>query len=83
MKVRVKCTVFVEVELPDGTDAEFAIEENSCPGTGPAGAAIDAAMEHGRKAGVCWACNLQGKNEIDAFSPNATPPDAGDRGSRP
>lgn len=24
MKVRVKCTVFVEVDLPDGTDADFA-----------------------------------------------------------
>ncbi len=70
MNVRVKCTLFVDIELSDGCDAEFAIEENSCPGTGPVGAAINAAIKHGEANGVCWACNLHGKNEIESISPS-------------
>jgi len=62
-KYRVKCTVFVDVEYPEDI-AKFMIEENGCPGTSAVGAAIDRAIEHGRKNGVCWACNLGGTNEI-------------------
>lgn len=67
MKVKVKASVFVEVDVPDGwdqSDIQFHIEENHCPGTGEVGAAIDQAYAHGKKYSVCWACNLQGQNEI-------------------
>lgn len=73
MKVRVACTVFVEVEIPDDTvDPERLIEETGCPGTGVVGAAIDAAIEKGEAAGTCWACDLSGENtvlEIDGVIP--------------
>lgn len=67
MKVRVRCSFVVEIDLPDDMtqdEIRFAIEENGCPGTGVVGAAVDSAMEHGDEARVCWACNLQGKNEV-------------------
>jgi len=66
MKLKVKCTLEVEIELPDDTGDHmfFMIEENSCPGTGVVGAAIDLAIEHAESNGVCWACNLRGKNKI-------------------
>lgn len=64
MKLLVKCTLFVTVEIDDDSDPQFMIEENSCPGTGSVGAAIDAAMEHAKEKSVCWSCNLRGKNQI-------------------
>ena len=63
-KYRVRCTVYVDVDLPEGSDAKFIIEENGCPGTGAVGAAIDAAMAQGEKDHVCWGCTLEGENEI-------------------
>jgi hypothetical protein len=65
MKFLVQCTLEVEVELPDDSaDPEFTIEDNSCPGTGMVGSAIDSAIEYGQDHGVCWACNLKGRNKI-------------------
>ena len=64
MKLRVRCTLYVEVELPPDRDPVFWIEENSCPGTGPVGAEVEAELQYGEVNSVCWSCNLQGRNEI-------------------
>lgn len=67
MKVRVKCTWYVDVEFPDGTErdlVEFMVGENSCPGTGAVGAALYRAIADGNARGVCWACNGHGENEL-------------------
>lgn len=64
MKLKVKCTVYVEVELPDDADASFMIEDNGCPGTGVVGAEIMRLIEHHEESRTCWACAAQGKNEI-------------------
>lgn len=71
MKVKVKCTWTVEVEVPDDPeyDARFDLVENHCPGTGLVGAALDKAMREARAASVCWACNGDGKCEIVAGLP--------------
>jgi hypothetical protein len=63
-RITVQCTVEVVVELEDDIDEEFMIEENSCPGTGIVGNAVDRAIEYGEEHGVCWACNLKGQNKI-------------------
>jgi hypothetical protein len=72
MKIKVRCTLIVEIEAPDDPeyDAEWDIEENHCPGTGLVGSAIDAVMGEAEDKRVCWACNLQGKNEIIRDEPN-------------
>jgi hypothetical protein len=62
--VRVRCTFEINVEVPDDWDDEqilFDIEENHCPGTGRVGAAVDALIA---KKDVCWACALDGTNEV-------------------
>jgi len=68
VKIKVRCTVIVEVELTaeecGGVDPAWVIEENGCPGTGIVGSAIDAAIAENDAAGFCWACNLHGKNEV-------------------
>lgn len=66
MKMLVKCTIIVPIEVPDDPDYNmfFDIEDNHCPGTGIVGAKIDEVMERCREKSICWACNLQGKNEI-------------------
>jgi len=66
MKILVKCTLLVPVEVPDGAgySPSFDIEENNCPGTGKVGAAIQKVKDHCDSHCFCWACNLQGKNEI-------------------
>lgn len=65
MKVKVECTLIVEVDWPDDlSDPHFQIEENGCPGTGRVGAVIAAAIERGEVEQMCWACALQGKNRI-------------------
>ena len=47
----------------------YHIEENHCPGTGVVGAKFDEVYEHGKENSVCWACNLQGENEIIEIQP--------------
>lgn len=66
MKILVKATLFVPIEVPDDPEysVHFDIEENHCPGTGIVGAAIDRMMEKCNEKSVCWACNFQGTNEI-------------------
>jgi len=63
-RITVQCTLQVVVEMEDHIDAEFMIEENSCPGTGIVGNAVADAIEYGDEHGVCWACNLRGENKI-------------------
>jgi len=66
VKILVKCTLIVPVEVPADPDynLHFDIEDNHCPGTGFVGAAIEKMMDKCREKSVCWACNFQGKNEI-------------------
>ncbi len=69
MIIKVRCSFVIDVEVPSPEedpeyDAEFDIEENHCPGTGRVGAALDKVMSRAEDLNVCWACNLQGKNEI-------------------
>jgi hypothetical protein len=69
MKILVKCTLEVEVEVADNLyneefTPEFDIEENHCPGTGIVGSKIEEVMESCRKKSTCWACCFNGKNEI-------------------
>ena len=64
--IMVQCSFTIPVEVPDNDDydAFFDIEENHCPGTGIVGGAL---MEHIKKhdeSNTCWACALNGKNEI-------------------
>ena len=68
-KALVKCTLELEVEIeaPDSCDRDhvmFMIEDDGCPGTGPIGAAIEAKIKEHREAGTCWACAMQGVNEV-------------------
>jgi len=66
MKIKVRCSYTIEVEVPDDADydAQFDIEENHCPGTGIVGAALDAHRAQCDSRGVCWACALGGTSEI-------------------
>ncbi len=69
MIIKVRCSFVIDVEVPSPEedpeyDVEFDIEENHCPGTGRVGSALDAVMSSAEDLGVCWACNLRGKNEI-------------------
>lgn len=66
MIIKVKCTFTIPVEVPDDADysVKFAIEENGCPGTGVVWAALQDHIEKHDKESTCWACALQGKNEI-------------------
>lgn len=70
MKVKVKCTLIVTVEMPDyfsEQQARFDIEDNSCPGTHAVGAAIENTIAEHEETSTCWACALKGKNEVIAF----------------
>jgi hypothetical protein len=69
-KLRVRCTVELDVWIPrpagiEHTDdfLQFIIEENSCPGTGSVGMAIEKAIERGDATSTCWACP-SGENKI-------------------
>jgi hypothetical protein len=53
--------------MPDDADPEFRIEENSSPGTGPVGAALEAAIEEANAVHICWACP-SGTNQIIAVN---------------
>lgn len=66
-KITVKCTFFIEVEVPADEDpdlTEFVIEDNSCPGTGRVWGTLAPYIEECNSKSICWACNLQGRNEI-------------------
>lgn len=65
-KIKVKCTFYVEVDVPDAPDynASFDIESNHCPVTGIVGAAVDAVTTAASAAGTCWMCALGGTCEI-------------------
>jgi hypothetical protein len=52
--------------LGGGDIASFMIEENGCPGTGVVWSALSDHMEAHDEAGTCWACALEGKNEVVA-----------------
>lgn len=65
--IKVECTLIVEIQVDDGREDDlirYQIEESGCPGTGDVGAAIDAVYKDGEERGVCWACNLKGRNKI-------------------
>lgn len=64
MKVRVRCSFVVDVELPDDCDPYFTIEDNGCPGTGAVQMALEKIMVEHDNASTCWACAAEGKNEI-------------------
>lgn len=71
MKVRVRCSFEVEIDVEDDVDPFFYIEDNGCPGTGPVGAAIDELIETASDNNTCWACGRNGENriiEIDGVS---------------
>lgn len=66
--IHVRCTFVLPVEVPaewvDDGHVYFAIEENSCPGTGLVGAALDRIMDEHEAAHTCWACACGGENKI-------------------
>jgi hypothetical protein len=66
VKVKVRCTVYVDVEVPDHWTADDVAGhfEEACPGTGVIGRMIEDAMADGAKRSVCWACNLHGACEV-------------------
>ncbi len=66
MKYVVLCKYLIEVEIHDEVDdiAEFIIEDNGCPGTGPMGAALEAVMDRCEKDSTCWACTLGATTKI-------------------
>ena len=66
MKVLVRVTLVVELNLDESyrENLDWTIEENSCPGTGVVGSAIDSAIAYGKDNCFCWACNLKGENKI-------------------
>jgi hypothetical protein len=65
MKVKVRCTYILEVEIPDDCDPEFTIEDNCCPGSGAVGGALRKLMEkHEAPSAGCWACACGGSNVI-------------------
>lgn len=66
MKLKVKCSFIIDVDFSDDPELDpyFQIEENSCPGTGMVWLALKRHIEKHEQSRTCWACALQGKNEI-------------------
>lgn len=66
--INVKVTFTVPVEVPDTPEYKeimvFDIEENHCPGTGLVGIAIDKLIKEHEANDTCWACAVNGENEI-------------------
>ena len=65
--IKVRCILDIDVEVPSDMDdhqLQFAIEENSCPGTSWVGSAIRNHMEKFDEGSYCWACALNGTNMI-------------------
>jgi hypothetical protein len=64
-RVKVECRFVIEVEIDMPIEElEFYVEENSCPGTGRVGSALEEHMAAHEAASTCWACALQGENKI-------------------
>lgn len=75
MTIKVRCTFEIDVEVADRhparetieeyrSFAEFHIEENSCPGTGPVWAAFSKVLDESEETSTCWACGRNGENKI-------------------
>lgn len=64
MIYRVRCTLEIDVDMAGYDNPEFVIEDNSCPATGPVWAALSKVIEDHDEKNTCWACALNGKNEI-------------------
>ena len=64
MIVKVECAFTIDVEVADGLDPVFVIEDNGCPGTGPVWATLRKHIMEHEKTSTCWACALGGKNKI-------------------
>ena len=66
-RAKVRCTFVIDVDFLDTISdegIEFMVEENGCPGTGMVGAALKKIIERGKANGTCWACALDGENEL-------------------
>ena len=72
MQIKVRCLIEVELEVPDSWNRDrikWQIEENSCPGTGIVGAAIEDRIKWADENSVCPFCP-EGRNivlEIDGM----------------
>lgn len=58
-KIKVKCTIFIEVEYQDNDPIEFIefdVEENHCPGTGRFFTALKEKVEKQDEGNVCIFC---------------------------
>lgn len=75
MKVRVRCSFEVDIELDDDVDPWFCIEDNGCPGSGPVGTAVEEVIARGHEDGYCWACKRAGENVIVEIDGVAIAPD--------
>lgn len=67
MKVKVRASVVVEIDLPDEWNEDQVIyhaEEHDCPGSGQVGRLIEKEIKKCEPASVCWACNLSGENVV-------------------
>ncbi len=66
MKINVKVTFVIPVEIPDDPeyDAIFDIEDNHCAGTGRVGTAIDKLIKECDEKRICWGCNVKSECEI-------------------
>lgn len=69
----VECKFVIEIpwdhEPQYSTDEHirFRIEENSCPGTGSVGSALDDLMSIADENSICWACAVGGENKLLAI----------------
>lgn len=66
MKLMVKCSYYIEVEVPDNSNYKYNVEENSCPACGPVGKALLKVQEAASLSfqDSCWACACKGENKI-------------------
>lgn len=60
----VRCSYELIVSVPDDVDPIFAIEENSCPGTGATLIALRELQRQHEERSTCWACAANGENAI-------------------
>lgn len=72
MKVKVRCSYELEIELPDTDEWTedgnrlifFHIEENNCPGTGPTGGELYRMLDEAEETGNCCFCGRNGENVV-------------------